>query len=197
VSNNETLPNTPQYQDAVQEYFNSAQFILSDFLNNPEDWPNAILSVTKNYLIILTFAESDQIFNYEHILPPPDYFEFHQDYWNYQYMSDDAWRATILLEKRLRALNISVNEVRQALGTALKAKFQMSIDFYKLVSGTIVQHPIKDEIDTSWIDWWWTCYNVDFEHLGITFASNRDYVQITLNATEQPFRAKIYKYVSF
>lgn len=180
-----------QYRDAVDNYFGDVKPTKSEFLDGFGSWPNSLFSIIQNYISVMIMAESAH--NFERGLLT--HFEFDQNYLNYEYLTTDfadSWQAAFDLERHVKALNITIAELRQALGKAFIEKFQLSIDVFEQFNGNLQRRNITD-IDVSYIDWWWACYSVDLARSGVVLSSAREYVQISVDASEQAFRRNIYR----
>uniref|UniRef100_A0A914VL26 Uncharacterized protein n=1 Tax=Plectus sambesii TaxID=2011161 RepID=A0A914VL26_9BILA len=168
--------NETQYQDAVQDYFSNVKPTKAEFLEDFVLWPNSIFWVIQKYLHIMIHAESVHKYEASNAFPLPDHYG---SYRNVTPSSDDSWQAALLLEKYIKALNVSVTEMRQTLGMALKDKFKLTIDFHP----ALAKKQSIEDIETAYIDWWWTCYVVDFPRLGIKLSSATEFIEIATNVS--------------
>jgi hypothetical protein len=174
------------YQDQVKTYFALENVTKARFLNagkSDKTWPNPIYSVAINYITILTYGESFD--NLE--ANSGSSFRFSRDFPDLTYLTiyyGDGWQAAMELERHIFALNISFDELRQAVGRTFGTLINLNLSHNEETNGlTSVRSIDLSHLQTSYLSYWWVCYVVDFASLNIGLKSSGEYIQIAVDGT--------------
>jgi hypothetical protein len=100
------------------------------------------------------------------------------------YSSDeDSWNAQILLEQYLDIWNITVRQMKEALAQQVMELFGISVEFHFVENGTIRVRSIEN-LQISFTNWCYLCYDIDFPSANVTLKSTFDAVYIEMNPKE-------------
>uniref|UniRef100_A0A914ULG8 Uncharacterized protein n=1 Tax=Plectus sambesii TaxID=2011161 RepID=A0A914ULG8_9BILA len=171
----------------LHQYFTGKDITRETFLNNtgPLQWPRTIM----DYLTTMTLIEAGQWYG--------EIFSFSANYsvmdsgenswisrFNKQmlkdYLNEDTWNAHLVLEYYLDRLNVTVEEMKQALGRELIKHFTMDSWHYAADENlTYIWTEITD-FKIAFISWYYTCFDIDFPHYNFSLTGDGDYVFVQM-----------------